>query len=328
VITTDLGVIRFEFLPDKAPKHVTNFIKLARENFYDGSAFFRVISGGIIQGGDPLLKNPATPRDRWGTGALNLLPDEFSDTKHLRGIVSTVRIPGKQGSDGAQFFICSVPQAQLDGQYSAFGQVTEGIDIVDRISQVPADSNQLATTPVRISSIRIEPKKVEPFKDATVDQLRREVLLKTSLGEIALEIDSSLAPEHARNFLKLVQTGWYDRTAFHRIIPGFVIQGGLPGTRAGQGGHPADRWVRKLKGEFTRVPHVRGVLSMARTNDPDSAETSFFIVLAPAPHLDGKYTVFGRMIGGWDTLEKIESVARDGETPRDRIELIEAAIKP
>src|SRR5215510_40987 len=118
VITTDLGVIRFEFSPDKAPLHVQSFIKLARSGFYDGSAFHRVFSHGLIQGGDPLLKDPSAPRERWGTGALNQLPHEFSYLKHVQGTVSTVRIPGKPGSDGAQFFICVSPQPQLDGQFS------------------------------------------------------------------------------------------------------------------------------------------------------------------------------------------------------------------
>src|SRR5262245_6836673 len=118
VITTDLGVIRFEFFPDKAPKHVQAFIKNARAGFYDGSAFHRAVRLGLIQGGDPLLKDPKTPRARWGSGALNQLPDEFSDIKHLTGTVSTVRIPGKANSDGAQFFICASAQSQNDGKFS------------------------------------------------------------------------------------------------------------------------------------------------------------------------------------------------------------------
>ena len=236
VINTSAGVIRIEFFPDKAPKHVLNFIKLAREGFYDGSAFHRMIANGIIQGGDPLLKNAATPRDKWGTGALNILPDEFSDLSHVRGTVSTVRIPGKSGSDGSQFFICAAPQPQLDGQYSVFGSVTEGLDVVQRISQTPTDARQLAVTPVKIASIKIEPRKEEPFLDASVDQLKREVLIRTNFGDITVELEPSLAPEHVRNFLKLVQTGWYDKTAFHRIIPGFVIAGRTLYYRAGAEG--------------------------------------------------------------------------------------------
>lgn len=328
VVTTDLGVIRFEFVPGKAIKHTQQFIKLARAGFYDGSAFHRVIPRGIIQGGDPLLKDPQTPRERWGSGALNQIADEFSDLKHVRGTVSTVRIPGTANSGGAQFFICASAQPQLDGQFSSFGQVVEGIDIVDQISLAATDSNGLTVRPVKILNIKIERKKLEPFKDASVAEMRRDVLLRTSMGEITLEMDPALAPEHVRNFLKLVETGWYDHTAFHRIISGFVIQGGLGSTRADGKPHRADKWVHKLKGEFSRTAlHIRGVLSMARASDPDSADTSFFIVLGPAPHLDGKYTIFGKVVDGFDTIELIEKAARHGETPDQRIELIEAVIK-
>lgn len=328
VITTDQGVIRFEFFPTKALKHTQQFVKLARAGYYDGSAFHRVIQRGLIQGGDPLLKDPQTPRERWGTGALNQIADEFSEIKHVRGTVSTVRIPGKPNSGGAQFFICVSPQPQLDGQFSAFGQVTEGIDVVERISLASTDGSGLTATPIKIVSVKIEPRKLEPFKDATVDQMRRDVLLRTSLGEITLEMDPELAPEHVRNFLKLVESGWYDHTAFHRVIPGFVIQGGVGSTRAEGKQHPADKWVRKQKGEFSRTAlHIRGALSMARASDPDSADTSFFIVLGPATHLDGKYTIFGKVVTGFDTIELIEKAARQGETPVTRIELIEATIK-
>lgn len=328
VITTDLGVIRFEFFADKAPKHAVEFIRLARSGAYDGSAFHRLLPRALIQGGDPLLKDPHTPRARWGTGGFSQIPDELSDIKHVRGTLSTVSDPAHPNSGGGQFFICVSPQPALDGHYSAFGQITEGLEVAERISVERADAEHLAVTPVKIASIKIEPRKLEPFKDATVDQMRRDVLLRTSLGDITLEMNPELAPEHVRNFLKLVESGWYDHTAFHRIVPGFVIQGGLATTRADGRPHAADKWVHKLKGEFSRtVLHVRGVLSMARTSDPDSAETSFFIVLGPAPHLDGKYTIFGKVVDGFDTIELIEKAPRNGEVPHQRIELIEAVIK-
>ena len=331
VITTDLGVIRFEFLPDKAPKHVQAFIENARKGYYDGSAFHRVISRGIIQGGDPLLKDPRMPRVRWGTGGLNQLPDEFSDLKHIRGVVSTARIPGKPNSDGFQFFICGSPQSALDGQFSAFGLVNEGIEIVDKISLVEADAEQKTLTPVKIINIKIEPKREEPFKGATIDEMRKEVIIRTSLGDITVALEPDLAPEHVRNFLKLVQSGWYDQTAFHRLIPGFVVQGGLGETRVEGRTHYADKWVRNLEGEFSQTrKHTRGVLSMARTSDPNSARTSFFIMLATAQSLDGKYTIFGKVVDGYETLEKMEKVQRreGSEAPVERIELIEAVIKP
>src|SRR5262249_29058921 len=329
VITTDLGVIRFEFFPAKAPKHVQAFVKNARAGFYDGSAFHRAIRLGVIQGGDPLLKDPKTPRARWGSGALNQLPDEFSDVKHTVGTVSAVRIPGKANSGGAQFFICASPQSQLDGQFSAFGQVTEGFDVVDKISMVEADDEQKLNTPVKIISVKIEPKREEPFKDAGIDEMRKEVILRTSLGEITVSLEPDLAPEHARNFLKLTQTGWYDHTIFHRIIPGFVAQGGLSQGRPGNQVHYADKWIRPLKGEFsTTRKHIRGASRMAQTEAPTSGLTSFFIVLAPATSLDGKYSIFGKVVDGFDTLDKMEKVQRNGDTPIEKIELIEAVIKP
>ena len=331
VITTDLGVIRFEFFPDKAPKHVQAFVKNARAGLYDGSAFHRAIRLGVIQGGDPLLKDPKTPRARWGSGALNQLPDEFSDVKHVTGTVSAVRIPGKPNSGGAQFFICASAQPQLDGQFSAFGQVTEGIEVVDKISTAEADAEQKLNTPVKIISVKIEPKREEPFKTAGVDEMRKEVILHTNLGDLVVALEPDLAPEHVRNFLKLTQTGWYDHTIFHRVVPGFAVQGGLSQGRAGDQTHYADKWIRPLKGEFSATrKHIRGVLSMARASDPDSALTSFFIVLAPAPHLDGKYSIFGKVVDGFDTLERMEKVQRapGSETPVERIELIEAVIKP
>ena len=98
-------------------------------------------------------------------------------------------------------------------------------------------------------------------------------------------------------------------------------------TRPGGASHPADRWVRTLKGEFRDdVKHERGIVSMARAEDPDSASTSFFLMLGPAPHLDGKYSAFGRIVEGMDVLAAFEKEDVDGESPRRRLEIIEAAI--
>jgi cyclophilin family peptidyl-prolyl cis-trans isomerase len=329
VVNTEAGSFRFEFAPTKAPKHVEQFIKLAREGYYDGSAFHRVVLNGIIQGGDPLLKDPKTPKNLWGTGGLNLLASEFSDMKHERGVVSTVRIPDKPNSDGTQFFVCVVAQPSLDGQYSAFGRVTEGMDVVERISQVPAGANGFTDKPVRVLSVTIEKKKVQPFLDASIDELRRTVTLKTTLGAIRIKMNPDWAPEHVRNFLMLTSTGWYNGTPFHRVVKGFVAQGGMGDGRSSGPVHPADRWVHTLKGEFRDdVKHTRGIVSMARGDDPDSASTSFFLMLGDAPHLDGKYTAFGQVIAGMEVLDAFEKEDLDGETPRRRLEIIEAVVDP
>ncbi len=328
VVATEMGTFRFEFAPQKAPKHVAQFMKLASEGYYDGSAFFRVVANGMIQGGDPLLKDPATPRNLWGSGGLNLLPAEFSDLKHERGVVSTVSIPGKPDSDGSQFFVCVFPQPPLDGKYSAFGVVNEGMDVVERISRVAADKDGVTEKPVRILKVTIEKKKVEPFLNATVAELRKVVALKTTLGTIKIQTEPEWAPEHVRSFLRLVSTGWYNHTAFHRIAKDFVVQGGMGDTRPDGAGHPADRWVRNLKPEFrSDVKHVRGIVSMARGEEPDSATTSFFLMLAAAPHLDGQYTAFGRIVDGMDVLAAFEKEEVDGEKPRRRLEVVEATIE-
>jgi cyclophilin family peptidyl-prolyl cis-trans isomerase len=305
----------------------SQFISLARQGYYNGSAFFRVVANGIIQGGDPLLKDPKTARNLWGTGGLNLLPSEISELKHDRGTISTVRLPDKSDSDGSQFFVCVTPQAALDGKYSVFGRVTEGIDVVERISQVPADQAGLTLQPVRIITVTIEPKKKEPFANATIEELRKTVSMKTTLGTIKIKMEPDWAPNNVRRFLMLTSTGWYNRTAFHRIAKGFVVQGGMGDTRAGGLSHPADRWVTPVKGEFRNdVKHTRGIVSMAHADDPDSAATSFFLVLGPSPHLDGKYSAFGRIVEGLEVLDAFEKEEVDGEKPKRRLEIIEAAI--
>jgi cyclophilin family peptidyl-prolyl cis-trans isomerase len=330
VVNTEMGSFRFEFAADKAPRHVEQFIKRARAGYYSGSAFHRVVANGIIQGGDPLLKDPKTPKNLWGTGGLNLMPGEYSDTKHERGVVSTVRIPDKPDSDGSQFFVCVYPQAALDGKFSAFGRVTEGMDVVERISRVPAGENGFTEKPVRILSVTIEKKKVQPFLNATPDELRRTVTLRTTLGTLRIKMEPGWAPNHVRNFLMLASTGWYNGTAFHRVVKGFVAQGGMGDTRAnGVTAHPADRWVHALKGEFRGdVKHTRGIVSMARADDPDSATTSFFLMLSDAPHLDAKYSAFGRVIEGLDVLDAFEKEELDGEAPKRRIEIVEAGVDP
>lgn len=140
--------------------------------------------------------------------------------------------------------------------------------------------------------------------------------LETSQGTIRVELDDANAPKSAANFAAYVREGHYDGTVFHRVIKGFMIQGGDPLTKDDAN---KARWGTgdpgyKIKAEFNSKPHVRGVLSMARSNDPDSAGSQFFICHAPAPSLDNKYTAFGKLIKGDDVLEKIATTQTG---PRD-----------
>lgn len=140
-------------------------------------------------------------------------------------------------------------------------------------------------------------------------------VLDTSLGKITIEFFSSAAPKHVANFKQLARSGFYNGTQFHRVIPGFMIQGGDPNSKdtdfsddgTGKSG-------QLLKAEFSSIPHKRGIVSMARGGDPDSASCQFFIVHKDSPHLDNQYSVFGRVVSGLDTLDKIAGVktgARD-----------------
>jgi len=129
-------------------------------------------------------------------------------------------------------------------------------------------------------------------------------------GEIKIELYPDVAPNTVNNFLHLARSGFYDGTIFHRVIPGFMIQGGDPeGTGRGGPGYT-------IAGEFTAngfrndLKHERGVISMARTPDPNSAGSQFFIMVAAAPHLDGQYAAFGRVISGMDVVDRIVSVRR------------------
>ena len=160
-------------------------------------------------------------------------------------------------------------------------------------------------------------------------ELRRTVTMKTTLGVIKIKMEPDWAPNQVRNFLMLTETGWFNGTSFHRLLKGFVAQGGMGNTRANGAPHPADRWVRTLKGEFRDdVKHERGIVSMARSDEPDSASTSFFLMLGPAPHLDGKYSAFGRIVTGMEVLDAFEKEEVEGESPKRRLEIIDAVIDP
>lgn len=175
-----------------------------------------------------------------------------------------------------------------------------------------------------------EPKKPEPASTNEV------AVIKTSAGEMVLEFWPDVAPKHVENFKKLAKQGFYDGTAFHRIIKGFMIQGGDPLTKdpskedlfgTGDPGY-------KIQAEFNDRKHVRGVLSMARSRDPNSAGSQFFIMLGDAPSLDNQYTGFGKLIKGDDVLGKIGDSpvgpSRSGEPskPRQRVEVQSIKIVP
>jgi len=155
-------------------------------------------------------------------------------------------------------------------------------------------------------------------------------IIKTKFGDIHIKFYQDVAPKHVENFIKLAKSGFYNGTIFHRVIPGFMIQGGDPNTKSslhkdtyGQGG-PKDEKGNPilLKAEFSDTYHKRGIVSMARANEPDTAGSQFFIVVETSPFLDGKYTAFGEVTRGLGVADKIVVLPRnDRDLPDERIEM-------
>ena len=155
-------------------------------------------------------------------------------------------------------------------------------------------------------------------------------IIKMKFGDIHIKLYPDVAPRHVENFIKLAKSGFYDGTIFHRVIPGFMIQGGDPNTKSslrkdtyGQGG-PKDEKGNPvlLKAEFSDISHKRGIVSMARANEPDTAGSQFFIVVETSLFLDRKYTAFGEVTKGLGIADRIVVLPKnDRDLPNDRIEM-------
>ena len=172
-------------------------------------------------------------------------------------------------------------------------------------------------------------------KDTVMD--KDIAVITTKFGDIKLEFFDDIAPKHVESFKLHAQNGYYDGTTFHRVIPGFMIQGGDPLTKSedksrhGTGGNAAkffgigsedseSTW--DLPAEFSTTTHTRGILSMARSQNPDSGGSQFFICVADANFLDNQYTVFGKVVSGMEVVDAIVSAPRDArDNPDDRIEM-------
>ena len=155
-----------------------------------------------------------------------------------------------------------------------------------------------------------------------------KAIVNTNLGNIQFELLSDIAPETVRNFIKLAKSGFYDGTLFHRVIPKFMIQGGDPNTKEsdkstwGTGGPGYN-----MKAEFNSRSHLRGIVSMARSSDPDSAGSQFFIVTSDSTFLDREYTVFGEVVDGMEVADKIVNLPRDdNDCPLQEAKMIQVTI--
>lgn len=148
-------------------------------------------------------------------------------------------------------------------------------------------------------------------------------VIETKFGTIELKFFPDIAPKHVNNFVELAKKGFYNNTTFHRVIPGFMIQGGDPNSRnPDKSSHGMGGPGHTVKAEFSDKPHRRGILSMARSANPDSAGSQFFICVKDSSFLDGQYTVFGETVTGMDVVDQIVNQPRDArDNPNERVEM-------
>lgn len=332
VLDTTSGQIVIEFFPKAAPRHVEYFIKNAREGAYDGTTFHRLVKYALIQGGDPLTRNPRD-RARYGTGGLNVgLPDEVNKNKHIAGAVSSVLQavrPGstdvKPGTSGAQFFIvlnAGTAQANLDSTFTVFGRVVEGMDVATAISTSGATAAGMATERIEIKKVTIRE------KSPTVEQMKTMgATVETTLGTMKLQLLPVSAPNTTRAFVRYARAGLYDGVTFFRVSQSYFLEVGYLDT------WPADSPNRKrifslwsIPGEKIPVKQERGTVS-ARLAEDGTTGWYFFITSKDNPALDGKHVPFAKVVEGLDVLDKIAETEVDGDKPKLRIEIKKITIQ-
>ncbi len=331
----DYGKIKLELDQMTAPITVANFVSLAQSGFYDNLTFHRIMDGFMMQGGDP---------EGTGLGgAKETIKGEFTNNghynslSHQRGVISMARSSNSMDSASSQFFIVHKDSTFLDGDYAAFGWVLEGMDVVDAICNDARPTDNNGTIPASqqpiIKKVTITTEKNQAYIDAqatakenqekinaTVAEKEALEITKVELdkskvyfatieienyGNITVELDHYNAPITVANFISLAKSGFYDNLTFHRIMDGFMMQGGDPKAN-GTGGAKEE-----IKGEFSAnghrngINHHRGVISMARANDYNSASSQFFIMHKDSSSLNGLYASFGYVTEGMDVVDAI-----------------------
>ena len=325
----NFGTIKAELYPKIAPITVAHFVTLVNEKFYDGLIFHRVIDNFMIQGGDPTGTG-------MGADGQETIKGEFADNgvqnelKNTRGVLAMARRGNDYNSATSQFFINTVDNAGLDGQYATFGMVTEGMDVVDAISDVSTDSNDRPLTDVVIKSIRVIEGAENVTTSATTtvaitdpagtpdggDPLANPVhivLEVADFGTVKADLYPGVAPLTVAHIVSLIEDGFYDGLTIHRVDPGFVIQGGDPaGNGFGVDGQETIKGEFAANGVDNPLKNDRGVLAMARlADDYDSATSQFYINLADNDFLNGAYATFGKVTEGMDVVDAIAAVETD-----------------
>jgi peptidyl-prolyl cis-trans isomerase B (cyclophilin B) len=197
--------------------------------------------------------------------------------------------------------------------------------------ELPKQSDNQAGTPKKTNERPAERSAslLEPFDGASVEKMREQcVTLETELGAIEIEMIPEAAPESVRNFLNLSATGALNTTTFSRVVKDFVIQGGNLSTSEKWDSDLARRMARKLPDEPGLIKHVRGIVSMARPEEANSASTHFFILVGDGHHLDGKFSAFGRVTKGIEVADAINKAPAEGEKPTKPVRISRAVVAP
>ena len=328
-LSTSFGDITVELYPREVPVTVNNFVFLARQGFYDGVRFHRIVRGFMVQGGDPTGTGRGGPGYRFA--------DEPVTRDYLRGTLAMAN--SGPNTNGSQFFIMHEDYV-LDKDYTIFGMVTEGLEVLDAIAntavtaRVPGGEQSLPLEDVVIKSIEISEKEqtssttssATPSAAATptpsaatstsaqqpqeanmqwdappamsIDTAKQyNATLRTTYGDITVALYPSEVPATVNNFVFLARQGFYDGVRFHRIVRGFMVQSGDP-TGTGRGG-PGYRFADE---PVTR-DYLRGALAMANAG-PNTNGSQFFLVHQDAG-LPPAYTIFGMVTEGLDVLDAI-----------------------
>ena len=338
---TDGMTFVVELYPEYAPQTVENFQGLVESGFYSGLTFHRIVKNFMIQGGDPNGNGTgSSSQNIYGEFANNGFTQ--NTLSHVRGVLSMARATSPNTAS-CQFFIMNADYTGLDRNYAAFGRVVAGMETIDAITALPVEGQPFSTeeskpvvAPVIESAVFVNfegettPPTLFETQQATtqsnslnIENCYTEVLpaaegvtefvqFKMHGGAtFVVELYPEYAPQTVQNFQNLVGSGFYNGLTFHRIYKDFMIQGGDPegnGTGTIEGG--------TIPGEFSAngftqntLKHERGVISMARRTDPNSASCQFFIMHATTASLDGNYAAFGRVVAGMDTIDELASLA-------------------
>src|SRR4051794_257060 len=212
VVETSAGTFVLDLDPAAAPNQTAYFMKLASDGAYEGTIFHRSVKYGMVQGGDPLTKDPAK-RALYGTGGQNAVKAEARAAKMTSGSVAAVLVPGKPDSAGSQFFIVLADQPALDNQYTVFAHVSDGVEVLRKISEVPVDDKGVATERVEIKHVTIRDTPPEPFVTETAAEMASyRAVLDSSAGPITIEFFVDKAPNTVRQFMRLAAAGVFNGT--------------------------------------------------------------------------------------------------------------------